>query len=551
VQNTGSQLAALTRKLLPESAALDFRLNLAAGTCLSAFADHSVLTTCQGWPAVRAVIQRAIREGRSTLVYGDYDVDGAVATFLLHRYLRSSDVPGNCFIPSRLKHGYGLDREVIEQAAAHGYQTLIAVDCGVANLEEVALAKASGLDVAIIDHHTCPEELPDAAVLNPHLEAELPPYCAAGLVFCVLHALRDEAGQLAEPDECELAALATLADIVPLEPHNWALAHHGMRGLAESPNRGLQQLIRVSHLHGLTRITARQVVFSLVPRLNAAGRIRNARIVLDLLGAETDDQALQLAVMLDGLNSERKQVADKVARAALLQAAQYEDQAGVALYAADWHIGVLGIAAARVAKLLDKPAIVLADSPLDADLLTGSARSNGTADIMELLRSCADTLNTFGGHGAAAGLALRREQLEAFRRAWAAAAEQSPVPEPADYSRLPRVSLHELTEQFEADIWRLSPFGASYPPPNCVLNDCTVARVSYMGQDKTHLNLVVTDGSRQVRLAGFNQSHLYNKLRVGTRVEPAVEIEADNYNNRYSILLRLTGLANQDAEQSR
>jgi single-stranded-DNA-specific exonuclease len=275
--------------------------------------------------------------------------------------------------------------------------------------------------------------------------------------------------------------------------------------------------------------------------------MRNARIVLDLLGAQTDDQALRLAGLLDQLNSERKLIADKVARAALLQAEQYSGDEGLALYDPDWHLGVLGIVAARVAKLLGKPAAVLADSPLEAALLTGSTRSEGASDVMALLEACAAAVESHGGHSAAAGLQVSRERLDEFRSAWAqAAARKAPVEAP-DYRQLPRVALHELTEQFEADIWRLSPFGPGYPAPQCALSGCAVDRISYMGRDKTHLNLVVTDGSRQVRIAGFGQSHLYNALRPGDPLEPVVEIEADNYNNRYSIVLRLMGIVNRDA----
>lgn len=540
---SGRQLSALIHKLLPDTPDLERRLELARQDCLGVYSADKQISACQAWPAVSDVMRRAIAERRATLVYGDYDVDGTIATLLMHRYLRSCGVPGNFFIPSRMQHGYGLDRGVVEQAVAQGYRTLITVDCGVANVAEVGVARAAGLDVAILDHHSCPPELPDAPVLNPHLEEELPPYCAAGLVLGVLHAARAESGKLPEPDECELAALATLADIVPLEPHNWALAYHGIRALPETCNSGLQQLIRVSRLHGLTRLTARQIVFSLVPRLNAAGRLRNARIVLDLLAAPSDDQALKLAGLLDQLNSERKQIADRVVRAALLQAEGQGGSRAVAVYDPDWHIGVLGIVAARVAKLLSKPAVVLTDAPLNPAMLSGSARSEGASNVMGLLKSCAASVESFGGHSAAAGLQVRRERLAEFQSAWGQSAAVPAADKAPDFGELPRVGLHEFTEQFEADIWRLSPFGPDFPAPRCVLSGCTVDRISYMGRDKTHLNLVVTDGSRQVRIAGFSQSHLYNALRPGTRVEPAVEIEADNYNNRYSILLRLLGLA--------
>lgn len=538
--------AALTRKLLPDTALIDKRLQLSRDFQPNAPAGEG-LNACRGWKPLREVLLRAINEQRPTLIYGDYDVDGAVATFLLHRFLRSRQVPGNYFLPSRLKHGYGLDREIVEQAVQHGYKTIIAVDCGIANAAEVGIALAAGVDVGIIDHHELRGEPPDAPCLNPHLEDSLAPYCAAGLVYQVLGALREERNEPAEPDEHELAGLATLADIVPLVPDNWILAHHGLRALPETCNLGLQQLIKVSRLHGLTRLTARQALFNLVPRLNAAGRIRNARMVVDLLDADSADRALDLALQLDRINEERKQIVDKATRSALIQASAEEREAAVAVYDPDWHIGVLGIAAARVAELLSMPAIVLTDSPKDKQLLSGSARSYGGFDIVRILGRCADTVEDFGGHAAAAGLHVRKERLAEFRQAWAkeVAAE---TPEEANLGQLCPVELHELNEQFERDMWQLAPFGPGYPAPTCVLSGCVVERASYMGRDKTHLNLQVTDGTRQVSIAGFSQSHLYDLVKPGAAIEPIVEIEPDNYNNRYSIMLRLLGLADQHAK---
>lgn len=156
MQESASQLSALTRKLFADTSDLELRLELAQGDCASIFEGGSQVSACRGWSALQAVIRRAVEGQRATLVYGDYDVDGTVATLLLHRYLRANNVPGNFFIPSRQQHGYGLDAGVVEQAVSQQYQTLLAVDCGVSNAAEVALARKAGLDVAIIDHHACP-----------------------------------------------------------------------------------------------------------------------------------------------------------------------------------------------------------------------------------------------------------------------------------------------------------------------------------------------------------------------------------------------------------
>lgn len=503
-------------------------------------AASGMLEQCNSWPPVCEVIARAIADRRPTLVYGDYDVDGSFAAFMLFRYLRSRSVPGNVFLPSRFKHGYGLDKTVIEQAVAQGYKTLIALDCGTANAAEIAAAIAGGMDAAVIDHHSPKAALPDVPLLNPHLADSLPPLCTAGLVYEMLLALSADNGSALEGDELELAGLATIADIVPLEPHNWLLAHEALECLPQTSNHGLAELIKISRLHGLARLTSQQAGFQLVPRLNAAGRMRTARLVLDLLGAPDPPSARQAALELDRLNELRKLEAESVFRKAVLQGAEFTQQRALALYAPDWHAGVLGIVAARVAEQLGKPAIILCDAPGQPDLLTGSARTAGGVSLIEALQNAGSGLYSFGGHAQAAGVKVQREHLADFRKQWSAAVSavdrSSPQPLP---EVLPDVALHELTAQFEHDMWRLAPFGPGYRAPRCILRNVKVARVNYMGRDKTHLSLVVSDGSREVRIAAFNQSHLFNRLREGTPLAPQVEIDADNWNNANTISLRL------------
>lgn len=498
-----------------------------------------LLADCAGWPAVREVILRAVTQRRPVLVYGDYDVDGAVSSFMLFRLLRSQGVPGNVFLPSRFKHGYGLDAATIEQALAQGYKTLLALDCGTANLAEVGLAAAGGMDVAIIDHHALKAELPPVPLLNPHLDSSLPPLCTAGLVYEVLRQLAVD-GMPPAGDELELAGLATIADVVPLEPHNWLLAHAALERLPQTQNAGLSELIKSSRLHGLNRLTAQQIAFQLVPRLNSGGRMRSARIVLDLLGAADVPEARRLAAEMERLNEQRKLEGDHVFRKAVLLSEGFSKDGAVALYGADWHIGVLGIVAARVAEHLRQPAIILADDPRDAGVLSGSARTAGGVNLIEALQQHADMLVSFGGHAQAAGVRISRDRLAEFQQAWSAISAP-----PADSSTsgngrdCPEVALHELTAAFEHDLWRLAPFGEGYPAPQCVLTGCRVSRVSLMGRDRTHLSLTVTDGTREVRIAAFSQSHLEQRLRVGAKVKPLVEIDVDNWNNANTITLRL------------
>jgi len=539
-QDAPRDLAALTRRLLADAGDTAERLSPAAGDATGKRPDF--LRRSAGWQKVREVLLRAVQRREPVLVYGDYDVDGATAAFLLHRWLRAQGVPGNVFLPSRFRHGYGLDASVVTQAKEQAYRVLISVDCGTSNVEEIAQARAGGMEAAIIDHHTVREEVPDAPMLNPHLEESLPPLCTAALVYYALRELQDSATPAWFGDETELAGTAVIADVVPLVLENWWLAHQALSLLPETVNTGMAELVKASGLHGLTRLTGQQIAFQLVPRLNAAGRMQSARVMLDLFSAAELQTARLLARQLDQLNSSRKAEADGVFRSAMLQAMRQAERQAIVVYDPHWHVGVLGIVAARVAEQMGKPAAVLADDPAGTGLLAGSVRSAGHVNAVESLGEAGEALFSFGGHAQAAGVRLTRENLARFADEWAKAVGSARAPEAA--AELPSsVRLGELTAGFEDDVWRLAPFGAGFPVPCGVIEGCHVSRTKLIGRDRTHLALWVTDGEREVRLTGFNMSHLHSRLRIGQQVRPVVEIDTDNWNNHCGIVLRVVAIA--------
>jgi single-stranded-DNA-specific exonuclease len=446
------------------------------------------------------------------------------------------------FLPSRFRHGYGLDAGVVGQALEQAYRVLISVDCGTSNVEEIAQAHAGGMEVAVIDHHALQETVPDAPMLNPHLEQGMPPLCTAALVYYALRDLQDAAPPAWFGDETELAGAAVIADVVPLVPENWWLAHQALSLLPETVNTGMAELVKASGLHGLTRLTGQQIAFQIVPRLNAAGRMQSARVVLDLLSAQEPQTARLLARQLDQLNVSRKAEADSVFRSALLQATRQGERQAIVLYDPSWHVGVLGIVAARVAEQMGKPAMVLADDPAGSGLLAGSVRTAGGVSAIESLGEVRDALFSFGGHAQAAGVRLTRDNLARFADEWAKAVGSARAPD-AEAELPPGVQLGELTAGFEDDVWSLAPFGAGFPPPRAVIEGCRVSRTKLIGRDRTHLHLWMTDGEREVRLTAFNMSHLHSRLRIGQQVRPVVEIDTDNWNNRCGIVLRVVAIA--------
>lgn len=539
------ELSGLIRRACADPAGLEERARLAQSPAACAAELAARVRSASAWPAMEDFLGRVLKDKLPALVYGDYDSDGSISAYLMFAWLRDQGVPGNIFLPSRFKHGYGVDAATVRKAYGQGYRALLALDCGTADLAALAEAADSGLACAVIDHHQPKAQLPDCPLLSPHLDPGLSPLCTAGLCFGVLAA---QAAPL-RGDELALAGLATIADIVPLEPPGWGLAHHALMGAPATPNPGLAELLKVSRLHGLERITGRQVAFDLVPRLNAPGRLLTAKLVPDLLLSRDSQSARALAQQIDALNSQRRELGKRSGEEAAAQALAFADQAALALYAEAWHPGVLGIVAAKVAGQFGKPAVILAPAPPgesgEAGLLSGSVRSAGGVDVVAALQSCADLLVSFGGHAAAAGVKLRLELLGAFRERWAAAVAQQPASESvaaASAAEAPAAGIDELTAAFEQEVWAFAPYGPGHSAPAFRLRGCRVLRAATMGADRTHLDLQLTDGVRQLRVAGFGQSHLLGQLTPGQAVEPLVEAEPDNYSNRTGIALRLLRL---------
>jgi len=429
---------------------------------------------------------RAICDGESILVHGDYDVDGISGTSLLVDFLRRCGARVAYHIPLRLRDGYGLSAEALRHAAAQGTDVVVSVDCGISAVAEAHLARELGLDLVITDHHLPPAQLPDAvALVNPRLEPCVFPdrnLAGVGVAFFLVIALRRrlrERGHFrsGEPDVRELldlVALGTIADVVPLQGTNRLLVKKGLEWLSLARRPGMAALLAAS---GVARVTCGSVAFQLAPRLNAAGRLEDAALGVELLLSRDPGTADEIARRLDGFNRERREIEQATLDEAVqMVEALPETRRSIVLAGEGWHAGVIGIVASRLVERFHRPALLVA---FDGDEGKGSARSVPGFNLHAALHACADDLAAYGGHAAAAGFSIGRFAFETFVRNFeqVSAASEALVELDPIRSFDAETSLAQLDLAAVETLEAFTPFGAGNPEPLVCLRDVRVQQV--------------------------------------------------------------------------
>jgi single-stranded-DNA-specific exonuclease len=468
----------------------------------------------------------ALASGDRIAVWGDYDVDGITGAAQLVRFFRELGSEPLLHVAQR-RDGYGLRGEPLRRLHAAGARVLVTADCGTADAGELAMAADLGLDVIVCDHHHAPVTRPPAwALLNP-----IQPGCdfpfkglsGAGVVFYLLMGLRAELrarGRTALPDlrrYLDLVALGTVADVVPLREENRVLVSHGLRALDRTANAGLQALKETALVE---TASVRSIGYRLAPRLNAGGRLADARQAVDMLTTDDPSQARALAAGLEVQNAERRAIEEGMVGEAVTLV---EDRAGrgtartILVAQQGWHAGVVGIVAARLAERFHRPAVVIA---LDGDEGRGSGRSVRGVHLLEALGECSDLLDRFGGHRQAIGLTVRRAHIPALRDRFEEAVRRRTTP--GDLEPLLEIdaetSLGTMTSGVAAALATLEPHGPGNPEPRLVARSVEVEGLRLVGDPaRPHLKLRLRQDGRTLPAIGFGMGHL--PVRVGDRLD--------------------------------
>lgn len=505
-----------------------------------------------------ARIADAVSNGEKIALYGDYDVDGTSATALLYLFFKELGVEPLVYIPDRLTEGYGLNTEAVKKLGEAGVNLIITADCGSSNNEEAALARSLGIDMVITDHHEVPSEPPPAhAVINPKQPGCRFPFkdmAGVGVAFYLVMALRArlrEGGRFKDngpnlKNYLDLVCVGTVADVVPLLEENRVFVSHGLKVLEGTERPGLRALKEVAGVRPGV-LTAETVAFQLAPRINAAGRLHSALTAFKLFITDDEKEAMGLARTLDQENSSRQRLEGAILEEALAMldgkvaagAGGARGARGIALSSERWHPGVVGIVASRLAERFTRPTAMIAVDE-GAGVGRGSVRGIKGMDVLEGLKAAAGFLERYGGHKAAAGLTVKRENIEGFVNAFVAyftanLTDDDLVPE-VELDAF--VTLDEIDSMAISEIQRLSPFGRSNRQPLLGARDAHVLKTEVVGRG--HLKLTVKQDGCRRRAIGFGLGDLHPVK--GTGFDIAFYPYMDDWGGTRNIQLKVKDL---------
>ncbi len=486
----------------------------------------------------------AINDDEKILVFGDYDVDGTASVASMYQFLKKLHSNLDFYIPHRYREGYGVSKAGIDFAKENGFSLIISLDCGIKSADLIAYAKELGIEFIVCDHHLPDDILPVAvAILNPKQKDCSYPYkelCGCGVGFKLMTALAEKMNQSPESafEYLDLLATAIAADIVPMTGENRILAFHGLIKANKNPNYGIKALAKLSGLQNELHIT--NLVFMIAPRVNAAGRMDDAKKAVQLFIAETEEEALQFAELLHSDNIDRKEADKNITEEALTLISENKDwinRKSTVVFHPHWHKGVVGIVASRVIEQYYRPTVVLTQS---GEYAAGSARSVPGFNLYEAIHTCREHLLGYGGHFAAAGMTMELNQIDAFREKFEEVVSSSIAPE----LLIPEIvidaeiTLKDIKQSFYDIICQMEPFGPENLRPVFIVKKVIDSGWSKIVKEE-HIRFSVKQDNITITGIGFGMAEKFSLLQQKQPVDIVFTIDTNEWNGTTSLQIRV------------
>lgn len=497
-------------------------------------------------------INAAKEAGEKITIYGDYDVDGITAIAILYKYLVENEIAVDYYVPDRMQEGYGVNRDALDKLKEQGSSLIITVDTGITAVEECEYAKSIGLDVIVTDHHECKEKIPEVyAAIDPKRKDCGYPFkslAGVGVVFKLIQALDGNDNIESLMDKyADLMCLGTVADISPLVDENRVIVTEGLKRFKNTTNIGLKALIDVS-TNGKA-ITTSTIGYIIAPRINASGRLGCASRSVELFLTDDAEKAKELANSLCEENSLRQQTEQKMFKEALEYIETHpeiKDDKIIVIPHKDWHHGIVGIVSSKITEKFYKPSILFA---IDGDEAKGSGRSVSGFNLFGALENCSDLLEKFGGHELAAGLSIKAENIEVFRKKINEYSKDSI----SETMLVPTITLDAaikvpyITIDTVHDINRLQPFGVDNPAPAFAVRNIKIHKISVMSEGK-HLRMTLLKEGKYLDAVGFGMGEYYHHLEEGDFIDVAFALDINDYKGFQNVQLILKDIKKSEEE---
>lgn len=491
-------------------------------------------------------VKEAIGNDEQIMIYGDYDADGVSSTTVMLTALRQLGANVDFYIPNRFSEGYGPNEEAFRFIAEQGYTLVITVDTGIAAIHEAKVAKELGMDLIITDHHEIGDELPDAyAIIHPKKEGSSYPFkelAGVGVAFKVAHALLGEVPR----ELLEIAAIGTIADLVPLVDENRLIAKFGIEEMKKTKRPGIKALLSVAKVkqHEINEDT---IGFAIGPRINAVGRLQDADPAVDLLLSGDMAEAEMLAQEIDELNKDRQKLVQKMTEEAIQEIEAnfpIEENPVLVIAKENWNSGVVGIVASKLVEKFYRPTIVLSIDP-ETRMAKGSARSIEGFDLFENLSKCRELLPHFGGHPMAAGMTLHLDDVDHLRNRLISYANEQLTKE--DFIPIKKVDLacrlDDISVESIEDLQLLAPFGVHNPKPSFLIEEVKPVKLNQIGADKSHLKMTLEHNDYQIDAVGFGLGEFVHDISPLSKLSVVGELSINEWNNRRKPQIMLQDLA--------